>query len=119
MKPPRLVQVAVYLIAATLVLGLARALSGPFPVVLVSTSALVALVAWQVWRGRNWARWTFVVLTVVGSVPLLASVPAMMAASRMDGVLAVGSTACNVLAAVLLFLPASAAWFMRPPTASG
>jgi hypothetical protein len=54
-----------------------RELDGPGAA--ISVGAGWALVAWGIWRLRNWARWCAMVLTVIG---IAGSVPVVSAAAR-------------------------------------
>jgi len=88
------------------------AVSAATAAVSVGISALVAV---KVGQGRNWARWSFVVLYVFGSlVSMLAFVVApqvFMAISVLGKVSAVSQLALQTAALVFMFTPTSQQWF--------
>jgi hypothetical protein len=79
------------------------------------TTAILALCAWKIGAGRNWARWVFLVVWVLGSGFLaLVACFAPQALRGMSTVLvtiAVVQTALQTAALILTFMPASNAWF--------
>lgn len=86
------------------------------PVIVGFALLMFAVSAWLVWmvsRGRNWARWTLLVLFVVGWLFLLTdfsrSITETPLAALADALIA----AAEVWACYLLFSGAGAAWFAR------
>jgi hypothetical protein len=81
----------------------------------VTIAALVALCAVNIGVGRNWARWLILVLFVVGVLILLLAVSIDPQVLQLAPTLlvVVGLIQCviQLLALVLVFMPASTAWF--------
>lgn len=114
---------AIWLIAASLVLGVLRCVllppPGPLWVAYV-TVALLAALTFAIARGANWARIVFLVLFLLG-------LPGMFFIGNLllqEGPVALGvltvQTVLQAGALVLLFLPVSTLWFrgQRVPKAS-
>lgn len=81
----------------------------------VITAALVALCAVNIGVGRNWARWLMLVLFVLGIVILMLAVSIEPQVLQLMPTLliVVGLIQCliQLLALVLVFMPASRVWF--------
>jgi hypothetical protein len=85
------------------------------------TSAVTALIAWKIGSGRNWARWLFVVIFILGSLMFVAllmfvpqaflSLPGLLQAS------AVVQFGLQTSALILMFMGASGQWFRARPVA--
>ena len=79
----------------------------------VMTLAFVfgACVIFCIGRARNWARLVYAALTGLGLVSTATSFPEILARPWHSGPLEILITVTNLAAAVLIFLPASNAWF--------
>lgn len=125
-KRPEQVSAAVYLLYASLALGLVRSLFFPdagaprsqvlFKVfVSAITFALSLIIIYKIGSGRNWARMVFAALCVLGlAATLLAADP-----HQAYGGVFIVQAVSHALALVLLFLKPSSAWFrnMKKPGA--
>jgi hypothetical protein len=78
------------------------------------TFAVLALLIWLIARrGKNWARWVFTVLFVLGLPLSLPMVWASLAPITLAGVISVVQIALQVVALVFVFSPQSRPWFQR------
>jgi hypothetical protein len=84
--------------------------------------AIMAVLVWvivSIGRAKNWARWTYLVLAMLGWVYLIVDTEAAQARSWSDWL----EGLIDVAIIVLLFLPASNAWFrargLAPEITSG
>jgi hypothetical protein len=77
--------------------------------------AILSLIAVKANAGRNWARWLFAVIFVLGMLAFGISIilaPAQFAALAVtEQISAIAQFAVQTAALVLLFLPASSDWF--------
>jgi len=130
---PQRVRIAVYLIWASLAVGLlvnvamwtdvVARMPGPRAPLLMEVVngligfGIVAFLAWKVRRGRNWARWLYTVLTAMGVLGALVMVG--FAASVLKGfppivwISGAVNTAIQVVAVFLLFTGEAPEWFRR------
>ena len=127
---PEAVRTAVTLLYATLGLGVVRsALEGArlaaetsavaFGAIALFSLALTAFLTYMAGRRRNWARITLLVLFLIG-VPLsVKPLAASLIAAPVSGLLGLAQVVLQVVALVLLFRPASSAWFRRSRAESG
>ena len=89
-------------------------LPGELAFVVFFTAALLAFVVWvivSIGRARNWARIVNVVLTAVGVISTISSFPEILSRPWYSGPVELLTAAMDVAAAILLYLPASNAWF--------
>jgi hypothetical protein len=115
---PRVVNIALVVLYAVLALKSLNSVFDQAPgrrlgaVFMISFLALfqVALIFFAGKR-KNWAR---ILLLVMGAWSILASGNVGL----LSDVVGMGEMTASVIALVLLFLPASAAWFREPPTSS-
>jgi hypothetical protein len=76
--------------------------------------ALLALAAWvivMIGRARNWARIVYAVLTGLSLISTVTSFPEILRRPWYSGPVELLSTVMDLAIVVLLFLPASNAWF--------
>jgi hypothetical protein len=109
---------AALLILASLVLGLIR-----YPLefapsffllwVAVPTLALIALLAWQIYAGKNWARIAYTVLFVLGLPFAILPLAEALQSRPISGVLGVLQLVMQSTAVVFLYLPGGRPWFHR------
>jgi len=81
--------------------------------------AILALLNYKVGAGRNWARWTMLVLATLTVVSALPTLSQLYAASAYASIIVYFAQAALQLAAlVLIFTKPGSAWFgKRPPAA--
>ena len=72
---------------------------------------MLALLTWKVSRGRNWARITFLVLTLLGLVPYVPILLSTFHRSPMMAAVSLVQTATQLFALVLLFTSPGREWF--------
>lgn len=115
---PTYVTVAVTILAATSVFGIASSMMrGTFAyqqVVSLAVYTLGFLLAWLIFRGRNWARWVYLVLIALAVSDLLFSHAELRwRLSRPATEIAWFSfrSLLSPVAVALLFLPLSNEWF--------
>ena len=88
----------------------------------IVTAALIALIAVKVGAGRNWARWLFLVIYILGSVMFGVVLIVMpQAFLSMPGLLQVSALAqftVQTCALVLMFTRPSRRWFQAPRAAA-
>ena len=123
---PRAVQIALvllwtYLLLYALVAGnelmnVPNAGPAAWAVPLVTIAIVAALIGF-VARGSNAARYVYVALFVLGSLPLALYPGALFARSQLIGSLNILMFALQLAAIVLLFSPRSARWFKRTTSA--
>jgi hypothetical protein len=77
----------------------------------VAVFAFAVFVIVFIGRARNWARIVYAVLTGLSLISTIASLPAILGRAWYSGPLELLTTAIDVAIVVLLFLPASNAWF--------
>jgi hypothetical protein len=116
-KAPRAVQVAVVLLSAAAFAAVGREAfwSGDVVVgsVMLLLLALLGLLIYKIWVGRNWARILFLAIVVFGS---LDTIPQMMRDASSEPVTAATSLlilAAQVAALALLFIGTGRAWFRK------
>ena len=119
---PQSVGIAVGLLYATLGIGALRTvleasrLASVAPLmftipVIAETFAILWFLIVKVGVGKNWARWSLLVLTLSGAPFAVNSVAQSLAASPAHGALGVIQVPLQVIALVLLFTGASSHWF--------
>jgi len=123
--PPREVRIAVVLCWISLVSALPAIygnFSGPDPAVAMAFyvglgSFYVALFAFAIWlivmigRARNWARIVYAVLTGLNLIAALGDIPGTFAGPWYSSSASLLTTALDLVIVVLLFRPASNAWY--------
>jgi hypothetical protein len=78
------------------------------------TFAVLALLIWLIARrGKNWARWVFAVLFVVGLPLSLPMVWASLVPITLAGVISILQIALQVVGLFFVFSPQSRPWFQR------
>jgi hypothetical protein len=82
-------------------------------VVLAAIASVPLLFAWLIFRGKNWARWVFVVLTVLNLLFIPSSIRRLHASSAFQVWFYCFQTLLQVIIAVLLCLPSSNEWFKK------
>ncbi len=92
-----------------------RAHANPAFMALVMGAVIAVSVALilQIARGRNWARVTYLVLTILGSVPYLTSLKAELERSLVLGGMSVAQMGLQIVALWLLFTSPGKASFAR------
>jgi hypothetical protein len=123
-EKPRVVDVAVKLLYGTLLVGLVRialelptlatlpaAASAFTAFVILFTFAILGWLTYMIDQGRNWARITMLVLELIGLPFSLGPMWERLKTAPASGVLEALQTTAQVIALVLLFLPAARSWF--------
>jgi hypothetical protein len=114
---PGAVTVAVVLLCISVVAGLIKAfgrakLDNPFTYVLLAVIVGVqALIIWLIFRGKNWARWVFIVVFALGLLVSPWSIQRLLTHSRLDLVLYCIQLTLQLGAAVALCLGPARQWF--------
>ncbi|MDR7135716.1 hypothetical protein J2X06_002925 [Lysobacter niastensis] len=117
---PKTVLSAVFLIAATLLVGLVQTIRflptdlplspaityGITSALYLALAALVYLIA----RGKDWARITYTAILVLGFLKAAATVSALLQAPQAN-LLPIAMYGAKIVALVLLYVPSSNAWF--------
>lgn len=121
-RRPRAATLGVWLIVASLLLGVLKGVvlpvAGPLWIGFVTGAILAALTA-AVARGRNWARVTWLVLFLLG-LPVIFFVGDLLLREGAASVaILVVQTIAQLVALVLLFRPSSNAWFRRRARTEG
>jgi hypothetical protein len=70
-------------------------------------------ITYKVWCGRNWARFTFLVLIIGGLPFFLPQLPAIFAQSWVSGSIGVAQTFMQLGAVYLVFFSLGRTWFKR------
>jgi hypothetical protein len=81
--------------------------------VLVFTFALIAFLIFKISAGRNWARITFLVMSVIGVLPTLPLMLGEFSRSPVVGALSVAQDGLQVYALFLLFTQPGSVWFRK------
>ena len=79
------------------------------------TFALLAWLTYNIWRGRNWSRVTFVILWIIGfpfSIPIFLK---LFAHSTLTGSISLLQNALQLGALYLLFTQPGRSWFRSSP----
>jgi hypothetical protein len=79
-------------------------------VILLSLTFLVSR------RRKNWPRWVFLGMLVLGLVWMLWSAPSVLAFGYLAAAIAVGVSLMNAIAVALLFTTESARWVQTAPS---
>ena len=105
----------VLLVTTAQITGLVANLSGTVGMAVaigVGTAALLGVIAWYLSRGRNWARWLFAVIYVIGTLGLLAITPeAFLALPTILQANMILQFILQTVALILMFTRASNQWF--------
>lgn len=123
---PKSVEIAVYILAGTLIIGIFQAIFGPTNALIGDSSKLVfgililslipsIFILYKIWNGRNWSRiiyalflayglWGVAVLIFTGHYPSMS--PILLALSILMYI-------AKITAIALLFMSTSAPWFKR------
>jgi len=123
-QKPKSVGIAVILLWASLAIGLIRALmaffgastaapAGYANLVLVVAFALIAFLIFMISAGKNWARIAFLVLFLVGLLPMLPLILDEFSRSPLVGTLSTAQIVMQVYALFLLFTQPGASWFRK------
>ena len=123
-QKPQPVATAVNLLWASMAVGLVKmlmdfsSLSAVAPaaftnIVLVFTFALIAFLIFKISAGRNWARITFLVMSVIGMLPTLPLMLGEFSRSPVVGALSVAQVGLQVYALYLLFTQPGSVWFRK------
>jgi hypothetical protein len=126
---PRSVGTAVTLLWVSLAVGIAKValdfahLRAMAPLgftlfVLVATFAVLILLVLKIAAGRNWARITFLILFIIGTVPTLPVVRDELERAPLVGGLSILQILLQIWALVLLFTRPGSAWFRKAAPAS-
>ncbi len=121
MGRPRFLDLAVWLLVASLGLGLLNALQfvrnvSPEELASYALSSLVSIailggLTYGIWKGQNWARIVLLLLLLVGVPISLKSLPTMFAGAPLfAGIFALQSL-LQVVSALLLFVTPARRWF--------
>jgi hypothetical protein len=111
---PRRVTIAVAALSVALGLGAAiLTFAWQYPVVALVTLAVVGLLIAAVARGRNWARWTLTVFTIVGLVSTWPVVRFQLGYGVLLPLATATQLVLEALGLLLLFGPSAGRWFRR------
>ena len=92
-----------------------QAMSHVMVVIAVVALLVLVLIVWLIARQRkNWARWIFAVLFVLGVPFAFVQLPNVLSANPTAGALSLVQLVLQVAALVLIFLPDARPWFTRP-----
>jgi hypothetical protein len=120
---PRQVSIAAMLLYASLALGVGTSvilaprvvLSGPAWIIQVCGQVLTVIVivwlTYKIWKGRNWARITFAVITSVGYVFYVPILMKMFRLSSVAGSINLLQSVLQLAALYLVFSRPGRAWF--------
>lgn len=90
---------------------------GGMPFVALVALAGIAIVLLLIWltarKGKNWARWLFAVLFVIGLWPTLQNIDMLLTANPIVALLAVAQIVIQVAAIYFVFTGDAAPWFQR------
>ena len=81
----------------------------------IGAFTITTLIVWKITKGKNWARWLFVVIFIISGGPDFFALPAVFQRNLTLGFLSAFELLVQVSAAVLLFLPSSSRWFSLAP----
>jgi hypothetical protein len=126
-RKPRCVGIATNLLWASLFIGLVKS---PMDEAFMSTTAslgakfvslaivfgVVGFLVWKISARRNWARITFLVITVIGLVPWVPFLLNELSRSPVLGGLSVAIVGLQAWAIFLLFSPSGNRWFRKAAT---
>ena len=123
---PRPVQVKIAAILLILCTGFgiiylaSRAhLDKPFTyIVLAVLASIPLLITWQIFVGKNWARWLFLVLVILTLFRIPAIIEQLQAHSSFQNWFYCFQTLMQVVCMVLLYLPPSNEWFKKRASAA-
>jgi len=116
---PKAVSVAVYLLALGTTIGFAWAFADANfgeirPITYLLLSPIIAIpyvVIWFIFRGKNWARWLFLVVFGLALCSLAASFQQLLTLPILDIVVYSARMLAGFIAAVILVEPSSSKWF--------
>ena len=102
-------------------MAMAGKVIGTVEIVMAVVYVLLGVLFWYfiARRGNNVFKWIWVVLAVLGILGTLANIGATFAFSVIGGILGLVVLAIGVINIVLVFLPASRAWFSGGARAGG
>jgi hypothetical protein len=123
-QKPQPVVTAVNLLWASLAVGLVKMLmdfsnlSAVAPAaftnfILIFTFALIGFLIFKISAGRNWARFTFLVMFIIGTLPILPIVMGEFSRSAVVGALSLAQIGLQVYALLLLFTRPGSSWFRK------
>jgi len=75
------------------------------------TVAILAWLSFKIWKGRNWARITFLAMTALGLPFFSSAVKSYFAASSAAGYVSLLQTALQLVALYLIFARPGSDWF--------
>ena len=119
---PKAVLVALHLLALGTTIGFASAIAGAHsseirPIAYLLLSPIIAIpyvVIWFVFRGKNWARWLFLIGFGLALCSLAASFQELLTLPTLDIVVYSARMLAGFIAAVILVEPSSVKWFRAP-----
>ena len=123
-QKPQLVVTAIFLLWASLAIGVVKMLldfsylsgvaSAAFTnFILIFTFVLIAFLISKISVGRNWARITFLFIFIIGVLPILPIVLGEFSRSAVVGALSVAQIGLQVYALFLLFTLPCSSWFRK------
>lgn len=124
---PYRVGTAMWLLYVTLGIGLIRSIieakrfSHVIPiefeiVIIFSVFGIMWFFIHMIGKGKNWARYTYIVLFVIGFPFSILPLQQSIAANLLAGVLGLGQTALQIIALAFLFQKSSSDWFNKRST---
>jgi len=113
---PQAVFIGVYLAAASVLLGLFKAMFVPVPgpiwLAVVIVAVILALV-FAVWRRHNWARIVLLILFLLGLPGLFLMRDVLMQQGAFSGLILLAQTLAQAIALYYFFSRRANAWFRR------
>ena len=116
---PAAVTFAVALLSVSTAIGIVKVaasahLDNPLTyIVLAGLLAVSALMIWLIFSGKNWGRWTFIVLFGVGLLLSPRSLHRLRSHSNFDVLFYLVQLVLQLAAAIALCLPPVTRWFQR------
>lgn len=129
-EKPEIVKKAQVILWATLGIGIVRsameftrmsqqatAVGGGWFVHFVTlfTFAFIALLIYQLGERKNWARWLYVVLFVLGTPLSISPLLQSLQHEPISGILGLIQVVAQIVAGVFLFLAPARAWYKKQP----
>lgn len=128
---PKNVNTALFLFYASLAVGLVRSIlefpriiqmagptASPGTIIFIQATVLIFLggLVYGIGERKNWARWTFTILFVIGLPLYISPLIQTLEADLLAGIFAILQGVAQAVAIVLLFIPPANGWFKGQPS---
>lgn len=80
------------------------------------TFVSLALIIWLISKRKNWARWIFSILAILGIPMMIDSILSDLNNAPIYAIISIIQTLIQLAAIILLFLKPSREWFKKPKT---